>query len=373
MSEGEPQEPASVVRPAVEVAIRLGAIALLVGWCLVIVAPFVDVVVWGLIIAIASDPPFEWLCARLGGRRTLAGFVGVTAILVSLAIPTAIFSETLFDGAQTLATSLRDGELRIPEPQPWVADLPLVGERIYEGWVAATENAGQVLGRFAPQLQGASRWLLGQVGGIGAGMLKIIGSVLIAGVMLVRAETRRRALRRFAHRMAGAERGGHLLRIAVATIRNVVQGIVGVAAIQSVLAGVGFLAAGIPGAGLWALVVLVAAVIQLPVLIGMIVPVVIGFQTLPTVAAVALLIWCMLVGAADNVLKPIFFARGAAVPSLVIFMGAIGGLLTMGIVGLFLGAAVLALGFELFLAWLDEEGEATVTPVGDSDPSVAAG
>ena len=202
-------------------------------------------------------------------------------------------------------------------------------------------------------------------------MLKIIGSVLIAGVMLVRAETRRKALRRFAHRMAGREHGGHLLRVAVATTRSVVQGIVGVAAIQSVAAGLGFIAAGIPGAGLWALVVLVAAMIQLPVLIGMIVPIVIGFQTLPTSSAVALLVWCGLVGTVDNVLKPIFFGRGASVPSLVIFMGAIGGLLTMGIVRLFLGAAVLALGFDLFLAWLDEEGGETVATVGEGDPSIA--
>ena len=360
-------EATTPVRAAVEVAIRLGAIALLVGWCLVLVAPFLNVVVWALIIAIAADPAFEWLCERLGGRRTLAGVLGVSAILVSLAIPTAMFSDTLFDGAQSIAHGLRDGELQVPEPEPWIRDLPLVGEGAYDLWVSASENMGQVVRRFAPQLQSASRWLLGQIGGVGAGILEIIGSILIAGVMLVRAETRRFALRRFAHRMAGVERGTHLLKIATATIRNVVQGIVGVAAIQSILAGIGFLIAGIPGAGLWAFLVLVAAVVQLPVLIGMIVPVVVGFQTLSTPAAIVLLVWCVFVGAVDNVLKPILFGRGAAVPSLVIFMGAIGGLFTMGIVGLFLGAAVLALGFELFLAWLEEEeGE-----VPDGAPVVA--
>ncbi len=349
----EPSTPFAAVRPAVEVAIRLGAIALLVGWCLLLVAPFLNVVVWALIIAIAADPSFEWLCARLGGRRKLAGVLGVTVVLVSMAVPTAIFSETLFEGAQSIARGLRDGELRVPAPEPWIRDLPLIGESLYEGWAGASENMGQVLQRFAPQLQSASRWLLRQIGGIGAGVLEIIGSILIAGVMLVRAETRRVAMRRFAHRMAGVERGGHLLRIATATVRNVVQGIVGVAAIQSLLAGAGFLVAGVPGAGLWALLVLVSAVIQLPVLIGMIVPIVVGFQTLSTPAAVALVVWCAIVGTVDNVLKPLFFGRGASVPSLVIFMGAIGGLLTMGIVGLFLGAAVLALGFELFLAWLE--------------------
>lgn len=350
-----PPAPSTAVGAAVEVAIRLGAIALLVGWCLVIIAPFLDVVVWALIIAIAADSPFEWLCARLGGRRRLAGVLGVSVVLFALAIPTAIFSETLFEGAQSLARGLREGLLRVPEPEPWVRDLPLVGDSAYELWLGASENLGQVLRRFAPQLQAASRWLLGQLGGVSTGLVEIIGSILIAGFMLVRAETRQLALRRFAHRMAGVERGTHLLIIATATIRSVVQGIVGVAAIQSVLAGVGFLVAGVPGAGLWALLVLVAAVIQIPVLIGMIVPVVVGFQTLSPTAAIALLVWCVIVGAADNVLKPILFGRGASVPSLVIFMGAIGGLFTMGIVGLFLGAAVLALGFELFRAWLEAD------------------
>ena len=137
-----PPAPSTAVRSAVEVAIRLGAIALLVGWCLVIIAPFLDVVVWGLIIAIAADGPFDWLCARLGGRRRLAGVLGVSGVLLALAIPTAIFSETLFDGAQSLARELREGLLRVPEPEPWVRDLPLVGDSAYDLWLGASENLG---------------------------------------------------------------------------------------------------------------------------------------------------------------------------------------------------------------------------------------
>ena len=342
------------IRMAVEIAIRLGVIALLVAWCLIIIAPFLRVVVWALIIAIAFDRPFETVCQSLGGRRALTATIGVAAILLLLFVPVVTLSETLISGAQTYAAELNEGALEIPPPNESVKDWPLVGDAIYSGWLAASENVGETLSRLAPQLRAASRWLLAAVGSIGVGILELVASVFIAGVMLVHSETRRLAISRFTERMAGGVRGPALVELANATVRSVVQGILGVAALQSLLAGAGFLIAGIPGAGLWAALVLVFAVIQLPVFIAMAAPVLIGFSMLGGAGAWALLIWCGAIGLVDNVLKPILFGRGVKVPTLVIFMGAIGGMLTMGLVGLFLGAVVLALGFELLMAWLSE-------------------
>ena len=197
-------------------------------------------------------------------------------------------------------------------------------------------------------------------------MLQTMGSLLIAGVMLARSETRQQAIEHFAIRMAGTERGLRLAQLANATVRSVVQGILGVALLQSILAGIGFLVAGVPGAGLWALLILVAAVIQLPVLLAMIPPILYGLSSLGGLAGLLLTAWCVGVALLDNVLKPMIFGRGSEVPSLVIFMGAMGGMMTMGIVGLFPGSVVLALGYVLFTAWLSEPGETSEQPTGAS-------
>lgn len=347
-----------LIRNAVEIAIRLGAIALLVGWCLVIIAPFLGIVVWALIIAIALDEPFEAFARWLRGRRVLAAGLVVTFGLLLVFGPAVYLSDALVSGAQQLAHDLKGRELVVPPPDASVRSIPIVGPIVFDFWQHASENLGDTVSRLRPQLKTASAWLLKTAGTVGAGILELIASIVIAGVMLVGSEVRGTAIARFADRMAGPVRGPELAALANATVRSVVQGILGVAALQSFLAGSAFVVAGIPGAGLWALLVLIAAVVQAPVALAMAIPVVIGFSQLPMPGAIALAVWCAVVGLVDNVLKPILFGRGAKVPALVIFMGALGGLLSMGIVGLFLGSVVLALGFELFSAWL-AQGDAS--------------
>ncbi len=350
------------IRSAVEIAIRLGSIALLVGWCLLIVAPFLGIVVWALIITIAVDDGFEKVCSWLGGRRILAAVLYVALAMILIFGPTVLLSETLVSAAREYAHTLKTGDLVVPPPNEAIRDLPLIGPTVYDAWLRASQNVGETLARFEPQLRTVSKWLLATASSVGLGVLQLVGSILIAGLMLVRSELRREAIQRFAVRMAGPIRGPELASLARATVRSVVQGILGVAALQAILAGTGFVVAGIPGAGLWALLVLVSAIVQLPVIVAMIIPVVIGFSTLSGVAAAGLLVWCMAIGLIDNILKPILFGRGVDVPMLVIFMGALGGMLMMGIVGLFLGSVVLAVGFQLFKAWLAESEEVATDP-----------
>jgi predicted PurR-regulated permease PerM len=340
------------VQTAIEVAVRLGAIALLVGWCLQIVAPFVGIVIWALIIAIAAETPYEKLRGLLGGRGGLAASAGVILALLLIFVPAIMLTETLVSGAHGFAADLADGKLEIPPPPPTVADWPVVGKQLFAAWQLASENLTEALEKAVPQLEALSRWLLSAAGSAGVGMLQLVASLLIAGVMLTRSPGRRSATQRFATRLAGKERGIELAELATATVQSVVQGIVGVALIQAVLAGLGLIVAGIPGAGLWALIVLVAAVVQIPVALALAIPVVVAFSSLGTVGASIFAAWCIVVSLLDNVLKPILFGRGVNVPTVVIFLGAIGGMLSMGIIGLFLGAVVLALGFELFRAWL---------------------
>ena len=205
-----------------------------------------------------------------------------------------------------------------------------------------------------PQLKKVGIRLLSTAANVGVGVLKFLVSIVIAGVLLANAAGGTQAARAFATRLTG-ERGTMAVELAEATVRSVAVGILGVALIQSILAGIGCLVVGVPGAGLWALLVLILAVVQLPTILVLGPIIVYVFSTSSTVAAVVFAIWSILVGISDAFLKPLLMGRGVDVPMLVIFIGAIGGFMSSGIIGLFVGAIVLALGYKLFLAWLNED------------------
>ena len=275
-----------------------------------------------------------------------------------------LLSETLIAGAQHFATDLENGRLSVPPPPERVAGWPIVGERLFDFWKLASENLARALEPLGPQLKAVSGWLLRAGGSAGIALLQLAASFVVAGVLLARGEGMYLGIERFATRLAGP-RGPELATLATATIRSVVQGILGVAVIQTLLAGLGFLVAGVPAAGLWALLVLVCAVVQLPVALVLIPPILLVFASSSTLAAVVFTVWCAFVGLVDNVLKPLLFGRGVEIPMVVIFLGAIGGMIALGIIGLFLGAVILALGYELFMSWLDEAESANAsTPDG---------
>ena len=215
----------------------------------------------------------------------------------------------------------------------------------------ASVNLAAALGEIRPQVAAFGRWLLATVGELGLGTLQFVIAIIIAGVFLANAQGSGDAARAIATRLAG-ERGADYAELGQATVRSVARGILGVALIQSLLAGLGFLAVGVPGAGLLALVCLLLAVVQIGPIVVLIGTVIYVFSTADTFTAVIFLIWSIFVALIDNVLKPILLGRGVKVPMVVIFVGAIGGLLASGIIGLFVGSVVLALSFTLFKAWL---------------------
>ena len=354
------------LREATEVAIPLVLVVLLVVACLWILGPFLEIVLWSIILAMAGEGPYERSVTALGGRRKLTAVLAVLLTLVALFVPAVLLSETLLSGARHFADQIASGELSLPPPSEGVAEWPIVGERLYAAWQLASDNLAEALRRLTPQLEAMSRWLLGAAASAGVAMLQFVASVIIAAVLLVYGQGRKNAVDRFARRVA-PDRGPKFAELARGTVRSVVLGVVGVATIQGLLAGLSFLIAGIPGAGLWALLVVVAAVVQLPVALVLIIPVLLSFSILSTPLAIAFTVWCLIVSLIDNVLKPILFGRGADVPALVIFLGAIGGMLAMGLIGLFLGAVILALGYELYTAWVsgieepDEAASASVT------------
>ena len=232
----------------------------------------------------------------------------------------------------------------------------MVGEELHAYWTQANANLGELLSGFAPQLKAIGSWLLSTAAGAGFGVLQFVIAIVIAGVLLANSEAGGRASQAIARRLAG-EKGAEFAKLAEATVRSVARGILGVSLIQSLLIALGFLVMEIPGAGLWALLCLILSVIQIgpiPIVLPVLIYV---FSTADTVPAVLFLIWSLFTGSIDNVLKPILLGRGVEVPMAVIFIGAIGGFISSGIIGLFVGAVVLVLGYKLFLAWLEDTPE----------------
>jgi predicted PurR-regulated permease PerM len=338
----------------VEATIRVGLIALLAAWCYRIMEPFVVPMIWGLIIAVAAHPGYLRLRALFGGRAVPAGILFVIIGLLVLVGPTVVLSGTLVNGVRDLVEGFDQGTLRVPPPPAAVADWPVVGAQIHAFWSGAAGNLESALMGIAPQIRAAASWLLGAAAGLGVGLLQFVFAIVIAGVLLAQGEASERAAVAIARRLAGA-RGVQFAQLAEATVRSVTRGILGVAFIQSILAGLGFLAVGVPAAGLWALLCLLLSVVQVgifPVVIPVLIYV---FTKADPVTFVLFLVWSLLVGALDNILKPMLLGRGVAVPMAVIFIGAIGGFLTSGIIGLFVGSVVLVLGYKLLLAWLHED------------------
>ena len=369
-------EPSSLdkafVNRALEATIRIGLVALLVAWCFQIVRPFVIPVFWGMIIAVASYPGYRRLEEWLGGRGFLAATLFAIIGLLLLIGPTVLLAGTLVDSAHGLAGDLSGGTFKLPPPPGKVASWPIVGVPLYSFWSLASTNLEEALGQIGPQLKIVGSWLVSMAAGAGLGILQFVFAIIIAAVLQANADGCHYAARAIATRLAG-ERGAQFADLAQTTVRSVARGILGVALIQSILAGLGFLAVGLPAAGLLALICLLLAVVQIgvfPVLIPVVIHV---FATSDTVTSVVFLIWCIIVGITDNALKPFLLGRGAKVPMAVIFVGAIGGFLASGIIGLFVGAVVLSLGYTMFLAWLHEgrelpsEEEAETGAPADSD------
>jgi predicted PurR-regulated permease PerM len=351
-----PADDTAFLRRAVEVSIRVGVVALLAFWCLLILRPFVQPIVWGVVIAVAAHPLHRRLERLLRGRSRLSAVLLVLGALLLLIVPTVALTASLLDTARVLAGELRQGALTVPPPPAFVADWPVVGDELYAFWENASRNLESALLQIAPQLKGLGLWLLSTGATTGVGIVKFVISIGIAGVLLMNASQAVGAARGIARRLAGP-RGAALTDLAGATVQSVTRGILGVAVIQSLLAGMGMLAVGVPGAGLWALGVLLLAVIQLPTVLVLAPVVVYVFSTSSIPVAIVFTVWSAMVGTIDTFLKPLLMGRGVDVPMLVVFMGVIGGFMLDGIIGLFVGAVVLTLGYTLFTEWLREAKE----------------
>ncbi len=339
-----------------EAAIKIALLGIMVIWTFFLIRPFMIPVIWGIILAVATEPFIARLAKMLGGRKSLAAVLFVLVIIAALVIPTVFLVMESIDTVQTISQQVQDKTLVIPPPPAKVADWPFIGNKVHQAWQLFSTNLEAALKQFAPQLKAAAGTLLGSVGGGALGLFMVIVSTCIAGVFLAKAEKSSAVAEKIITRFAG-DRGAELTSLATATIRGVMQGVIGVAVIQAILSAVGMIAVGVPAAGLWSTLVLVCAVAQLPPVLVLGPVAVYVFSVADTTPAVIFLVWALLVSASDGFLKPLLMSRGVDIPMLVILLGALGGMMLSGIIGLFVGAVVLAIMYTLFMAWMDEEQE----------------
>jgi predicted PurR-regulated permease PerM len=366
----DPSDPATEKRLArllLDVLIRAGLVLALAMLCYRVFAPFLVLMVWALILAVMLYPLHQWLAGRMGGRTgwaaTLISVLGVALIVA----PTAVLLSSIGDSVHRLVDGVQQNTLQVPPPRPGVAAWPVVGERVHAAWQLAHDDLPALVKSLQPKIGELAKAALGMVASIGGGILAFVAAFIIAGIIMAFGAAGDRASHAIFSRIVGVERGDEFTTLSVATIRAVAQGVVGIAFIQAILVGLVLLFAGVPLAGVLAVIVLVLGIAQVPALI----------VTLPAIAyiwmsgaydtgaAVVNSVLLFVAGMADNVLKPLMLARGVDAPMPVILLGALGGMAAGGILGLFVGAVLLALGYQIFMGWVAANPEAK-PPVGDS-------
>ncbi len=336
-----------------QTALRLSLLAVLVFWCLRILGPFINPILGGVVIAIAVQTPYAHLTRVLGGRQRLSAALLVAIALLVLIVPAVTLGASLLDSTAGLSDDFVHDEIKVPPPPEKIAGWPLIGERLYTVWSGASQNLESALVKLAPYLKDIGVWLASTIGNLGLGLVMFVVAIFIAGALLPNGERAAALARKVAFLIAG-KRGPEMADLAASSVRSVTRGVLGVAVIQSLLAGLGMMVADVPAAGLWTLLILILAVMQLPSTIILIPVILYVFSTSSTLVAALFAAWSILVGLSDNVLKPWLMGHGSSVPMLILFMGSLGGFMTGGILGLFVGAVILSLGYTTFMAWVDE-------------------
>jgi len=337
---------------SVDLTIRIMLIAILFAWCIMIILPFVIPVLWGVILAITLYPLYKRLLNLLKGKKVLASTITTSILLILLIVPLVWLISSVVESSIQFITSLREQTLVIPPPKASVADWPLIGEPVYNTWLMVTTNIEGVIRQYSEQIIAAGDKFLGAIKSVASNFIMLIFSIIISGIILASSEKSEKGMLSFARRIGGAK-GTEFIDLIVLTIRNVAKGILGVAFIQFILLGAAYVIAGVPFAGLWAIFVLLLCIVQLPSGIVSIPIMIYLFTVREPLPAVLWSVLIIVLSLSDNILKPWLMGMGAPVPMIVIFLGAIGGMMMSGFIGLFTGAIILSLGYKLATIWMD--------------------
>lgn len=338
-----------------DIVFRLLILLIIIAWCLMLIYPFISIMLWGLILAIALTPVHKSLCKLLRGKVKLASFVLVLLGLAVIIVPSYFFLESTIKEVKEFSTNFHGGTLTIPPPSEAVKSWPIIGENIYKIWQSGAADIKYIVVKYQDHIlvvgKNIAEGILTSIGAVFQMML----SLIIAGVLLAY-ENVEESIRKFFRKLSGS-RGDEFATISGKTVGNVVKGILGVALIQSLLTGAGLLMADVPYAGLLTLVIFIFAVLQLPPVLVMIPILIYLFSVNEMLPAVLWTVYLILAGLSDNFLKPLLLGKGAPVPMLVIFIGVIGGFILQGFIGLFTGAIIMSIGYKLFVGWINSAGD----------------
>ncbi len=351
MSEPRPDVARTVLSVLFILALILGSF-----WILL---PFIGALIWATTIVVTTWPVLEWLQKRLWGKRGLAVTLLTLVLLGAVFVPFLAAVGTIVGNVDEVAARAKAlAVIEVPPVAPdWVRKIPLVGSNLATSWERyGGQGIKDVASIAAPFAAKGAKWFAAKVGSIGLSLLHFLMTVIVCSVLWANGEEAARRLRRFARRLAG-ERGEGVVRLAGQAIRGVALGVVVTAIVQSLLAGLGLLVAGIPFASVLTAVAFMLCIAQVGPILVLAPAVAYLFWTGQTGWGIALLVWTIAVGSLDNILRPYLIKKGADLPLVLVFAGVLGGLMMLGLIGIFVGPVVLAVAHTLLDAWAKEADE----------------
>jgi predicted PurR-regulated permease PerM len=344
-------------RPSVgrifDILLPLFLVALLIALCVQLLLPFVGLLVWTIILAICFKPLHQRLIVKRGmSSRRSAVIIGLGLSALVL-VPTSIAAFSAARSIPELVVAVQSGDRQVRPPPARLKQLPIVGERAHAAWTQASTDLPAFTKKYGTQIAAFTKTLLGMAAGLFTAVLALVLAIVFAAICLAYAVPLRAYLGRVFTRITGTvDSAEHYMNLIAATVRSVANGVIGVAFVQALLVGIGFFAIGMPGAGLLSLLAMAFGVVQVPVILITLPAILYAFAVKSTTIAVIFTIWSLVAGLSDAFLKPLMIGHGLEVPMPVILLGVIGGVIAFGLVGLFIGAVVLAVGYVLFGEWV---------------------
>lgn len=336
------------IEQSINTTLRITFIASLFIMSFLFLKPFITPIVWGIIIAVAIYPLHKKLSKKLGGKEKLSATIIVLIGVSMIIIPSVMFTNSTIESTEVITKQLQDGAISLPAPTQKIQDIPLIGKKLYSLWDQAYVSLSDLAQRHLPEIKSFATSAISSIGSIIGTVLIFLISIIISGALLVNAESAEKTSKAIFRTLAGKKDGEEFSNLASATIRSVVQGVLGTAMIQVFAISLGLFLIDFPAAGIVSIILLFCAIAQLPLLLICLPIILYVFSYAGSTAAIIFTIWTIAWSIADNVLKPMLMGRGVDIPMLVILLGAIGGMIYAGIIGLFIGAVFLAFSYKVF-------------------------
>jgi predicted PurR-regulated permease PerM len=349
--------------PLIDVLIRATLIGALALVCYRVFSPFLTLMVWAIILAVTIYPLHQRIARKVGKKQWLASTLLVIVGLLLIIVPLALLMNSFADSVRNFVAGVQQGTLQIPVPPAVVERVPVFGRQIHGAWLKAHTDLPGFVQSMQPKIGELAQQALAVVARIGSDLLLFLASFIVSGILMAYGESGARFSQALFVRVAGVERGELLVKLSAATIRAVALGVIGVAFIQASLVGLALLLARVPAAGVLSVITLVLGIAQVPALVVTLPAIIYIWSSgdYNTTAAITYTIILLITGMADNVLKPLMLGRGVDAPMPVILLGALGGMATRGILGMFVGATMLALGYQIFMGWVAADPKANST------------